>query len=341
MADNLRKYKSLFSTTTTASFSTGSSETITLNSVTGLPTSTEITLTFNRVDTAGSATATLMERIVGTISGSNLVIRTSPSSGRGFDSTTEQSHASGAVVEMIWNAADWNSMVDWGTTEHNQDGTHKAATVTTLKASGANIVTGTSDTTIVTPKAIKDAADGLITLTDVTTNDVSTTKHGFVPKAPNDTTKFLNGVGAFSVPVAAIMPSTITTNDGGGNVTTSGTTEATVISTTITNPSVAGRIFIIATFGTNSASVANDVFSYKLYFGTSPTLLFTSLEPVYSTSGGGRNVVQVVFQTAVAASGSQQLKMTITRNSGTGTIVAQNGECSLTWFIIPGASSTA
>jgi hypothetical protein len=39
-----------------------------------------------------------------------------------------------------------------------------------------------------------------IGLSDNTTNDVSTTKHGFAPKSPNDATKFLDGTGAYSVP---------------------------------------------------------------------------------------------------------------------------------------------
>lgn len=38
-----------------------------------------------------------------------------------------------------------------------------------------------------------------LTLSDNTTNDVTTTKHGFVPKAPNDTTKFLRGDGTWDV----------------------------------------------------------------------------------------------------------------------------------------------
>lgn len=41
-----------------------------------------------------------------------------------------------------------------------------------------------------------------ITLADNTTNNVSTTKHGFVPKLPNDANKFFDGTGAFSVPPA-------------------------------------------------------------------------------------------------------------------------------------------
>lgn len=38
------------------------------------------------------------------------------------------------------------------------------------------------------------------TLADNTTNNVSTTKHGYAPKAPNDATKFLDGTGAWSTP---------------------------------------------------------------------------------------------------------------------------------------------
>lgn len=42
--------------------------------------------------------------------------------------------------------------------------------------------------------------DALLSTSDITTNDVSTTKHGFAPKAPNDATKYLDGTGAWSVP---------------------------------------------------------------------------------------------------------------------------------------------
>lgn len=45
-----------------------------------------------------------------------------------------------------------------------------------------------------------------ITLADVTTDNVSITKHGFTPKAPNDVTKFLNGSGAWSVPPSSLAP---------------------------------------------------------------------------------------------------------------------------------------
>lgn len=51
--------------------------------------------------------------------------------------------------------------------------------------------------------------DGGLSLTDVTTNDVSTSKHGFAPKAPNDATKYLDGTGAYSVPTSTVPAGTI------------------------------------------------------------------------------------------------------------------------------------
>lgn len=151
MADKLRKYKSLYSSTCNT-FSTGEGVTITPASVTGLPTDTEITLTFDRVDSSGTKTPSKMERIRGTITGGNFVIS---SGGRAVEGT-EQVHTS-PVVEMIWNADDWNDTVDHILTEHNQDGTHKDTLVTSLKATGAVVNTGTSDVTIVTPKALADS----------------------------------------------------------------------------------------------------------------------------------------------------------------------------------------
>src|SRR5688572_13447523 len=42
-----------------------------------------------------------------------------------------------------------------------------------------------------------------ITLADNTTNNASTTKHGFTPKYPNDATKYLDGTGAYTVPAGS------------------------------------------------------------------------------------------------------------------------------------------
>lgn len=45
-----------------------------------------------------------------------------------------------------------------------------------------------------------DQTDATLTFSDITTNNVSTSQHGFVPKAPNDATKYLDGTGAYTVP---------------------------------------------------------------------------------------------------------------------------------------------
>jgi len=125
--DKLRKYKSLFSTTLSTGIGTGTSDTITPATVTGLPTDTAITLTIDRVDSSGTATPSKLERIKGIISGGNLIDYV-----RGVDGTTEQSHTAGAVVEMVWNAADLNDIVDWGLVEHSQLGVHDKTKVVDL-----------------------------------------------------------------------------------------------------------------------------------------------------------------------------------------------------------------
>jgi hypothetical protein len=44
--------------------------------------------------------------------------------------------------------------------------------------------------------------EGKLSLSDVTTADVTTSAHGFVPKAPNDTTKFLRGDASWATIVS-------------------------------------------------------------------------------------------------------------------------------------------
>lgn len=55
-------------------------------------------------------------------------------------------------------------------------------------------------------------AESSITTTDITTNNVSTTKHGFAPKGDNDSTHFLDGTGSYSGELHSVG----FTVDGGG-----------------------------------------------------------------------------------------------------------------------------
>lgn len=173
--DKLKKYKSLFSTTLSNSIGTGTSDTIGLASVTGLPTDTDVTLTFDRVDNGGAETPNKMERIKGRISGNNLTVYT-----RGIDGSTEQAHSAGAVVEMIWNASDLNDMVDWALVEHEQDGTHDSTFVKTTATQTLSNKTLTSPV-INTPTGDVVTPTGTQTLTNKTlTSPVINTPTGDV-----------------------------------------------------------------------------------------------------------------------------------------------------------------
>ena len=81
--------------------------------------------------------------------------------------------------------------------------TAKGATVadTDLLVISESAGGGVYNTKSVTGANVKSlVTDANMTTTDITTNNVSTSKHGFAPKAPNDTTKFLRGDGTWAVP---------------------------------------------------------------------------------------------------------------------------------------------
>ena len=159
--DKWRKYKSRFSTTLSTGIGTGTSDTLTPSTVTGLPTDTAITLFFDRVDSSGTKTPTKLEGIKGIISGGNLTSYVRAVEG------TEQAHTGGAVIEMVWNAADWNDAVSSFLTEHNQDGTHGAITST-----NASMVTPTLNTPKVIT-SINDANGNEVIKTPATTSAVN------------------------------------------------------------------------------------------------------------------------------------------------------------------------
>lgn len=75
----------------------------------------------------------------------------------------------------------------------------------TLYPSGSGTSTGTNtgDQTI---------SDATISLTDITTNDASTSRHGFLKKLDNNAAHFMNGQGAWATPSGGI------TNGAGSNV---------------------------------------------------------------------------------------------------------------------------
>jgi hypothetical protein len=145
--DKLRKGKSLFSTTLSADI-TDSDTTIALNSASGLPTDTAVTLTIDRTGTR--------EVVTGVISGNNLT-----NSVRAQGGSTAAAHSSGDTVEMIFEQEQLNDIVDWGVEEHNQDGTHSAITSTSIQATTADIDASYGVVTTYTPDAAGTATVNL------------------------------------------------------------------------------------------------------------------------------------------------------------------------------------
>lgn len=124
--------------------------TITLTSVTGLPTTGGV-LVIDRQDGAGNDTPSRREFVTYTgISGSDLTGVT-----RGVAGSTAQSHSSGALVEETMSVTHWNDAVSFLNVAHDSAGkitTSSTATISTariytnLNASGASAVV--SDLTV-------------------------------------------------------------------------------------------------------------------------------------------------------------------------------------------------
>lgn len=83
-----------------------------------------------------------------------------------------------------------------------------------------NYATGTDATGKLTSAQPSDAD---LSITDITTNDLSTSAHGFSPRAPNDTSKFLRGDATWAVPTGTTS-GTVNTGTVGNSSYYSGTT---------------------------------------------------------------------------------------------------------------------
>lgn len=76
------------------------------------------------------------------------------------------------------------------------DVTNKSYVDSAISAIIAGVSSWNSRTGAVVP-VTGDYSEAQISFTDITTNNSSTTKHGYVPKLPNDSTLFYNGVGEY------------------------------------------------------------------------------------------------------------------------------------------------
>lgn len=88
-----------------------------------------------------------------------------------------------------------------------EEGVTTSAVVTTMNFVGAGVTaTGAAATATIT--VVID--ETTIALTDITTNNSSTSKHGFLKKLPNVATQFMDGTGNWTVPAGSGLSATLT-----------------------------------------------------------------------------------------------------------------------------------
>jgi hypothetical protein len=107
--------------------------------------------------------------------------------------------------------------------------------------------------------------DATISTSDITTNNVSTAKHGWTPKVPNDATKYLDGTGAYSVPAGTGGSGTVTTvKDEGSNLDTA-VTSLDFVGAGVTATAVGHAVTVTVAGGGGSSGVGEKVFDYQSF----------------------------------------------------------------------------
>jgi len=184
---------------------------------------------------------------------------------RGIESTLAASHASGATVTHVLTAGGLQQII---------------------------------------ADAVAAITESQLSLSDVTTNNVSITKHGFVPKAPNSATQYLDGTGAWSVPAGA---------GGSGDFvkieektpTATGTTTFSALGTythlrlvwSVRSTAAAGSTGINIQFNGDTAAHYDTEITQS--FGSSPS----AFESLGGTSGGIGNVAGASAAAGLAGAG--------------------------------------
>lgn len=134
-------------------------------------------------------------------------------------------------------------------------------------AAGAATTTIRSDATITPP------TEAQVTFTNITTNNVSTSKHGYAPILPNDATKYLDGTGAWTAPPGSgsggsdheHVMDCLFSGDGSTTAWTLPAVPfdqysvAAYVAGTLTEVTLSGTLFDIATFGSAPSSGTNNI----------------------------------------------------------------------------------
>lgn len=161
------------------------------------------------------------------------------------------------------------------------------------------------------------------TLADNTTNDVSISAHGYAPKAPNDVTKFLNGLGAYSVPAGGGGSDWTTTLVKSGNQDVLNS-NVLVNATDLTIAVLANEVWMFEAFAVYSGdSVAAD---FKVAFAVSAGLMnANTLWLGFNVSDAAANNLG----SALAAAVTSSVALGVSASVGTARIA--RGQCITTF----------
>ena len=149
--------------------------------------------------------------------------------------------------------------------------------------------------------------DANLSTSDITTNDVSTAKHGFAPKAPNDTAKFLRGDGTWAVPSAGGLTNfTEAANSSAPNATVPVNSLTPVTATTNADfaivPKGSGALLAAIPDGTSTGGNKRGINALDLQMSRSSQALVASGN--FSAILGGSNNMASGANSVVAGTGN-------------------------------------
>jgi hypothetical protein len=166
------------------------------------------------------------------------------------------------------------------------------------------------------PSATQPAESDL-SFTDVTTSDVSTTKHGFAPKAPNDATRFLDGTGVYSVPAGGGTVTSFSSGDLSPLFTTSVATSTTTPALSFTRSLAAAHSF----FGNNTGGTAAPAYFQLAFTDLSGSVAATQMPALTGdiTTSAGAVATTLTTNIVTNAKAAQMAAHTYKGNNTTGT----------------------
>lgn len=168
------------------------------------------------------------------------------------------------------------------------------------------------------------ATDATVTFTDITTNNASTTKHGFLKKLSNIATEYMDGTGAWSVPPRTVIGRAYTEYTSASSLSTTMPIDDTIpqntegdeiITLAYTAASATNRLRF--TFSGCMVPSSNVNSGCALFWDSVAGALFATLgAPAFTASQGAINV-KWTWEFVPGDTSSHTYKIRVGANSGT------------------------